>query len=261
MPRSGSTMLCSLLNQNPRFYASSTSCLAQTVRSVSALWSRAPEIKSDLLHDKDAAEARMGRATRGLIEGWYADEADRVVFDKGRLWNYNALLLRHLFPTATLIVCVRDLRNIFASIERHHETNPILDEASVPRERTVYTRADTMFGPEGLVGQPIVGVEDLLRRRLPFVEVVQFESLVANPRLAMDRIYAAIGEEPYDHDYDRVASTATDADALYLNKYPHHYADGPVRDPGDPWRQTVPSDIAQLLIDRFPAYNRAFGYR
>jgi len=265
MPRSGSTLLCNILNQNPRFHASSTSCMAQTVRSISNLWSKSPEIKSEMIVAKDVTQARMVRAVRSLVEGWYHDQAE-VVFDKGRFWNMNAQVLNQLFSDAQLFVCVRDLRDIFASVEKQHAKNPLLDDANDAEELTSYNRADRMFAPKGLLGQQIMGIEDLARRGLknqkgkPFAHTIAYETFVRSPQLILDRVYAVTGEEPFEHDFENVENTATDVDGLYNYKFPHVGA-GKVVDPGTDWREHVPADVAQLIMRTFPNYNRAFGYQ
>ena len=267
MPRSGSTLLCNVLNQNPRFHASSTSCIAQTVRNLSGLWSNAPEIKSEMILDKDATTDRMVRSARALVEAWYADKGE-VVFDKGRFWNLGAPLLHQLFPDAQMFVCVRDLRAVFASVEKQHEKNPLLDDAGNPIELTKYNRADRLFGPNGMLGQQIVGIEDLLRRNLrneqgkPFAHTIQYETFVANPQLVMDRIYAALDEEPFEHDFEDVKPSAgsTNVDGLYNHKFPHE-GTGKIEARPDEWQKYVPPDIAQLVMQKFAGYNRAFGYQ
>lgn len=262
MPRSGSTLLCNVLNQNPDFHASSTSCVAQTVRQISGLWSRSPEIKTELVADKEGTEERMVRSVRALVTAWYEGKA-KVCFDKGRFWNLNAAILHQLFPEAHIFVCVRDLRAIFASIEKQHAKNPMLDDAGNEIELTTYNRADRLFSPQGMLGAQIMGIEDLLRRRFGFVHPIQYETFVANPQLIIDRIYADIGEEPFKHNFEHVENTASEkhgGDALYLNKFPHE-GEGPVERREEDWREHVSPDIAQLVMAKFRGYNQAFGYQ
>ena len=259
-PRSGSTLLCNILNQNPLFKASSTSCLAQSVRSLSNLWSNSPEVKSDLIGDKEGTEARLVRSARAMVEAWYGDSDAEVIFDKGRLWNHSPMVLKQLFPEAHQFVCIRDLREILASIEKQHAKNPMLDEAQNPLELTTFNRADRLFSPQGIVGSQIIGVEDLMRRKLPNVHIIQYETLVQNPKLVIDSIYTVLGADAYEHDFSNVEKTATDVDGLYLGKFPHE-GTGEVKPPENDWRDHVPTDIAGLLMERFQAFNQAFGYR
>ena len=259
IPRSGSTLLCNILNQNPKFRASSTSCIPQSVRALSSLWSNSPEVKSDLLHDKDAAEARMLAASRAMVAAWYQDTDAEVIFDKGRLWNSQSLVLRHLFPEAHMFVCVRDLRDVFASIQKQHSKNPLLDTAENPHQLTAYNRADRMFSPEGMIGSQISGVEDLARRQKPYIHLILFETLVKSPKMVLQNIYSVLNEEYFEHDFENVENTATDADSLYLNKFPHD-GSGKVEPPKGSWRDHLSEDIADEIMKKFPNYNRAFNY-
>jgi hypothetical protein len=165
-----------------------------------------------------------------------------------------------------LFVCVRDLRSIFASVEKQHAKNPIIDEANNPAELTAYNRADRMFSPNGMLGQQIMGIEDLIRRNLrnqdgkPFVYPVQYETFAQSPQLVLDRIYSVTEEEPFEHDFENVENVATDVDGLYGNKFPHIGA-GKVEPSTDDWKEHVPGDIAQLVMSKFQGYNRAFGYQ
>lgn len=239
--------------------------MAQTVRSISGLWSRSPEIKSDLIAEKEATEARMTRSVRALVEAWYADKAP-VVFDKGRFWNLSAMLFNQLFPQGQMFICVRDLRAIFASVEKQHSKNPMIDDAGNAVELTAFNRADRMFSPNGMLGQQIMGIEDMIRRNLrnqegkPFTHPVQYETFVQNPQLVIDRIYTLTGEEPFEHDFENVENTATDVDGLYGNKFPHE-GQGKIEPREEDWREHVPQDIAGLIMQKFAGYNRAFGYQ
>lgn len=255
-PRSGSTLLCNILNQNPRFYASSTSCVAQSVRALSSLWSECPEVRSALIGDRQGAERRIVRAARAMVEAWYADRKFPVVFDKGRLWNNQSMVLSQLFPYAHMFVCVRDPRDIFASIEKQHAKNPMLDEASNPTALTMGGRANSMFQPDGIIGRAIIGVEDLMRRQLDYVHFVQFETLVNNPQLVLDGIYSVIEEESFVHDLTNVINTSDDVDGLYLNKFPHD-GSGKIIPQSGSWRDHISDDIADEIMKRFPLFSQS----
>lgn len=260
LPRSGSTLLTNILNQNPKFFASSTSCVPQFVNGLSFNWSNSIEIKSMLDKDPDATNKRMRDTARATVEAWYAVENKEIIFDKSRAWASSSLLLQDIFPEAKIIVTVRDLRNVFASVEKQHRKNPILDESTNLIEKTIYNRADKMFSAEGLIGAPILGIEDLARRKPNGVIYVMYESFVQNPQVVMDRIYQEIGESPFDHDFDNVVNTSTDPDGFYLNKYPHK-GEGKV-EPGDPdeWKKYLSPDLGNTIMTRFADFNKFFGY-
>lgn len=261
LPRSGSTLLAQILNQNPIFYASPTSIMPQIVSMLSMTFSGSPEIKSALAKGKEVTEAKIDRCVKSVIEAWY--DGKEVVFDKGRGWCHNALILKRLYPEAKMFVTVRDLRNVFATIEKEYGKNPVLDMAANPLEKTVYERANQMFSPQGIIGLPINGVEDLLRRKPDNAVIIQFETFVKSPKLIMEKIYAEIKEPYFEHDFDNVSEVSEDSglyDAVHLNKFPHtvHKKVEP-RDDYE-WKKFVSDDVARLIMEKFNGYNRAFGY-
>ena len=115
LPRSGSTLFCNLLNQNNKFWATSTSNLPQMLNAISHTWNSV-EVKNLLEKQKEETEERMWCSMRSFIEGWHNREGKEVIFDKSRGWSSNNLMLKHLYPNSKIIVFVRDLRNIFSSI-------------------------------------------------------------------------------------------------------------------------------------------------
>jgi hypothetical protein len=223
-------------------------------------WSNSPEIRGDLNREKEKTEERLINALKGLCEGWYSQYGDKTIFDKSRGWTHNLLALRKAYPDSKAIVIVRDLREVFASIEKQHRKNATLDEANQPQGKAIFNRADQMFSPGGLVGGPIHGVEDTIRRKLDCL-YIKFENLAEHPKAIMTEVYKYLGVDEYEHDFENVESTATDPDGLYLYKYPHK-GEGKVEAPKiDAWKEYVPDDIANLLMQRFQLYNSFFGYR
>ena len=258
LPRSGSTLLTNVLNQNPDFYASSTSPLPQLLAITSNFLSTAPEISSMLIHDKETTNQRMIETMRAMIRTWH--QADKHVFDKSRGWANNALLLHQLFPEAVIIVTVRDLRSVFGSVEKQHQKNPILDHAQNPNGKQLYTRADQMFSPDGLIGSATMAVEDLIRRRHKHVVLVVYEQFCDNPQYTIDEIYSALKVKKFDHNFDQVENVAEDVDELYLGKFEHRGEGKVEKVPENEWQEYVSSDIGDAIMRRYPFYNRAFKY-
>jgi sulfotransferase len=259
LPRSGSTLMCNILNQNPDLHASSTSVLPSVMMAMSNLYSNSPEVMSLLTMEREKTEKRIVRSMQAVISAWYAEE-DKHVFDKGRGWAANSLLLKQLYPASLIICMVRDPRNVFASLEKHHRKNPALDYIANPQEKGLYARADAFFSPNGMIGSCILGIEDLVRRKPGNLLVIPYEEMVKNPQVVMDVVYEKMKVASFKHDFDKVENTSQDVDSLYLNKFEHR-GDGSVK-PSNPdeWTQYVPDDLASLIMNRYPFFNQAFGY-
>jgi len=260
LPRSGSTLLCNILNQNPKFWATSTSILPQLINNLISQWSTSIEVKGELANDREATEKRLQRALRDFCDSWHYREDDRtVIFDKSRGWSHSLLHLRAVYPDSRVLVMVRDLRNVFASVEKQHQKTPLFDDARNPGDKTVFNRADKMFSPNGLIGNPITGVEDTIRRRED-VFYIKYEQLSNFPKEVMKEIYQYLGESYFDHDFSNIKNTAMDPDAFYNFKFPHK-GDGEVKPTNiNEWKGYLSDDLALTIMKRFPFYNSRFGY-
>lgn len=261
LPRSGSTLLCNVLNQNPKFYASSTSILPQLCSTLIRAWSSSPDFRGHLQNEE--MEVRLRASMQAFCGAWHG-AGDKTVFDKSRGWTYNLLALWSIFPDAKVIITVRDLRNVYASVEKQHRKNGLLDEAANPVGKTLFSRADMMFGPNNLIGGPLGGIQDVLQRGFtsqhadPRVLIVRYEDLTASPKNELSKIYQYLDESEFQHDFKDVKNTATDPDHLYLFKYPHK-GEGKISK-GDPneWQKFMSPDLGMMIWNRFPWFYHTF---
>lgn len=261
LPRSGSTLLCNILNQNPRFYVSSTSPLFQSMADLAAATAKSPEIRGMLIRDREGTLNRIQRSMRAYCDAWYGHIEKEVVIDKCRFWNYSPGFIANLWPQAKVVTIVRDLRSIFASIEKRHQETAFLDDQRGLLGKTLINRSSFMFSAEGPIGSALHGMMDLIRRKPPNWVWIKYEDLCQDPALTLRRIYRAIDAPDFAHDFSNVENVAEDVDEIYLLKFPHEGC-GPVRRPDtDEWRKWVSPDIEELIGKEFALYNKTFGYR
>ena len=211
LPRSGTTLLAAILNQNPRFRAGMTSPLADIMGVVLA--------ESSSKNDFSFAVSEEQRASllRGLVENFYAGSgAADVVFDTSRLWCSRMKLLEALFPQAKVIACVRNLSWVLDSMERLVRNNPV-GVSKVFRfdtNTTVYTRVEALTDPRGMVGFAFQAVKDAFYGQYAPGQLLllTYETLVRDPASAMRGVYEFIGEPYFEHDFDKVEYNASEFD-------------------------------------------------
>jgi sulfotransferase len=251
MPRSGSTLLCNILNQHPDVHASSTSPVCEMVSALAQGMATQPEITSEVINGNNN---RIIDAERGTIEGWYKNQNKGCVFDKGRGWSTQAALLRRLYPES-LIVCVyRNPADVFASIEARDEETAELQ----PMPGTMAERASTMISNKGIIGASILAVEDLKRRAAENVLFVDYDNLCKHPDKTLQHIGLGAKLATFTYDFDNVQSTATDIDPLYHNKFPHDDATGKVE--VRPKRK-LPDDVVKHIMAQYPYFNREMRFQ
>lgn len=212
LPRSGTTLLAAILNQNPRFRAGMTSPLADIMGVVIAEASSKNDFSFDVSDDQRVA------LLRGLVENFYSVQADAgVVFDTSRLWCSRMQLLDMLFPSVKVIACVRQLAWVLDSMERLVRRQPV-SVSKVFRfdtNTTVYSRVEALTDPRGMVGFAYQATKDAFygQHARDHLLLLTYENLVRDPAAAMRAVYRFLGEPWFEHDFDRIEYHADEFDA------------------------------------------------
>ena len=209
LPRSGSTLLAALLKQNPRFEAGMSGPLAGLFGALLGQMSARNEF-SVFIDD-----TKRERILHGLFDNFYADSPAEVIFDTSRAWCGWMPAIVRLFPDAKVIACVRDVSWIVDSIEKLVQRN-VFSPSSIfnyTAGGTVYTRANGVVAPDGMVGGPYDALKQACygaqRDRLL---LVQYETLTADPAKVMAGIYDFLGEPHFEHDFGHIDYDVTEFD-------------------------------------------------
>ena len=216
LPRSGSTLLCNILNQNPRFHATSTSGILEIILAIRNQWENVLEFQAS--PNKPGKEAVIN----GILGNYYATVKRPVIFDKSRGWLAYMELAEHLIQRkAKVIVPVRKITDILASFERLWRKQA--HEWQFPQERehyadwqTVEGRADIWMRNNQPVGIAYNRIRDAISRGyLDRMHFVEFEKLTRDPQDTIQRVYAFLEEEHFQHDFDNVEQVTHENDDMH----------------------------------------------
>jgi sulfotransferase len=186
--------------------------------------------------------AHLASAMRGYLRGWYHDCERPVVVDKNRAWLHAVEFLLHLEPDAKLVVCLRELGQIYGSIEAQHQRTILIDFPDYLADFDRLGRADVLFAKDKSIGAPLISLHAVLdlpkavQERLYFL---RFEDLMAKPAACMTHLYAWLGVAPFEVEPERIAPGGGESDSHYRMKYLH------ARVPGikPPRRHEIPQRI------------------
>lgn len=200
LPRSGSTMLSSILLQNPKFHASISDPLATCVKGL------IDTIGGDQSMQSEVPNERRKNTIHGLFNGFYGHIDKPVIFNTNRGWTYLTPLIKQVFPNSKLIVCVRDINWILDSLEIAHRKDPLtVNTFAGGPGKSVYERVESFMSEQGIVGFPYIGIKQAItgheRNRLILIE---YNEICKNPEKTMRSIYNFIGEEYYEHNFNNV---------------------------------------------------------
>lgn len=216
MPRSGSTLLCNILNQNPRFHATATSGVLDLILLVRNNWNRIPML-TGLPNDL----ARF-RVLRSILPAFYNDIEKPVIFDKSRGWPAHIEMIEQLMGhKVKILTTVRDVRDILASFEKIWRRDSAL--RMIPQERansekfqTIEGRCEVWMRPNQPVGKAYNAIKDAMVRGYgDRMHYIFFNELTQNPEKVMRGIYEFIGEEYFEHDFKNVVQSTHEDDHIH----------------------------------------------
>jgi sulfotransferase len=260
LPRSGSTLLCNLLGMHPEIKATPTSPLCRMVETLRRTWSEEESLLAQLDSDFDGVYERLGRAARAFIKAWSDDPGTRLTVDKSRAWLFAVEMVRELYPDFQMIVCLRDLRDVYASIERQHRRTLLLTFPDRTEQSLVDARASQLFSSMGVIGGPLRALYNL--GDLPGVErnlyFWRFEDFLKDGPSSLDRLFGWLGLEPMDWQPGEILQTTVpEADSFYRFKYPHNVGQS-VRVPAGFRDEEFSTRILAAIVTRFAWYYRQF---
>jgi len=225
LPRAGSTLLCQLLAQHPDVHCEGhSSPLCNTLLGIRRIISDDSFFLSQLDNSFDPAYANLTSAMQGFLRGWHRDCGKKAVVDKNRAWLHAIELLLRIAPEAKLVVCLRELGQIYGSIEAQHQRTIFLDFIDHLADYDRLGRADMLFAKDKAIGAPLVSlnaVQDLpaeARQRLYFL---RYEDLIAQPAACMVHVYDWLGLSPLQIDPQKLATGVRESDSHYRMKYLH----------------------------------------
>jgi sulfotransferase len=226
LPRAGSTLLCQLLAQHPHVHCEGQSSpLCNLLLGVRRMVSDDPFFLAQLDRSFERSYGHLASAMQGFLHGWNTDCRKQAVVDKNRAWLHAVELLLRIEPNAKLIVCIRELGQIYGSIEAQHQRTILVDFIDHLADFDRFGRADMLFAKDKAIGAPLISLHavldlpKLVQNRLYFL---RFEDLVERPAACMAHLHAWLDLPPFEIDPESLAPMGPpESDSHYRMKYPH----------------------------------------
>lgn len=216
MPRAGSTLLMNLLGQNPRLGITATSGLSHLLWSLRSAFTSGQEFNAQAEQEMNR---RFRNCARGAINGW-AEGDQPVYIDKSRWWLQNFETLREVLGAAPkIIVPVRDLRGICASMEKLFRANSLrLDPTQANQNLqglTVTGRVQLWCGSNP-IGAAAQRVRDTFARDVAGqLLFVRMEDLCRDPEGQLRQVYDYIDEKWHPHRYEEIEQLTVEDDRVF----------------------------------------------
>lgn len=218
LPRSGSTLISSLLNQNPRFYSGPSSPV------VAAMLALENSLANDELYLAYPKPEQATQIISNVLPIFYSDINKPVIFDKNRSWvdrphyitGYFGIQPKILYP-------VRNIDEILTSFISMYHRNPykgegkisFLDEMLIKSNIPLSddARCEFLASPMGILGQSYNGLKSIFEKgQQNILHLIEYNDLVNNPKETMEKIYDFLNEKYFDHNFENIENLHREKD-------------------------------------------------
>lgn len=221
LPRAGSTLLSSILNQNPRFYSGPSSPVLSTMFTIEN------HLISDELYHGYPKPEQANLIISNIIKQFYSDIDQEVIVDKNRAWPARVPYIEGYIGQKAKIICpVRDVDEILTSMimlirrNPYKEGNPrinFIDEQLVKLNISLNddNRCEYVAGPDGILGQSLSAIIECFNQgfgdRIHFIE---YNDIINNPKETLKNLYDFLEETYFEHDFDNIENKNREEDLI-----------------------------------------------
>lgn len=246
LPRTGSTLLSSILCQNPQIHAEGNSAVCQLIYDIH---------NSCVFNAKEQLTAcNRSETIRDFLSQvpdiYYKNCKGQIVVDKCRAWTCKdniSTLKKYVCEDYKVIVLERPITEVIKSFARLYVENNIEKDLNI------------LFTP---MSEPIMrSINDISKIKTEIIQngehdhflFISYDELVNKPEATIQKVYDFCGWEPFQHDFKNVTTKYPEDDSVYFLKGLHDIR--PVVEKKHNQVQ-IPENILQKckMIDKFMGY-------
>jgi sulfotransferase len=198
--RSGSTLLASILSQNPEIYSGGSSAVCQLMWDMHQSINNSEEIKANNL-------THLDEIVKQIPHSYYANTTKPIVVDRHRSWTLPAnveMLKKYVDADIKIVVLVRSNLEIVSSIVHLRKLNGW--------ENPEWN----LFVKDGEpIMRPHAGVRWAKENNNGEFLFVTYDDLINKTQSTLDHIYAHCGWAPFSHNLQFVKNVCQENDEVY----------------------------------------------
>ena len=207
LPRTCSSVIMNILNENPNIFTTGTCCMPYFVE---ACQKRSNEVSEFIALDKDVLHNSYINFLRQGMRGWFEAMTDKpIIFSKSRSWSEYFPHTFAIDPNSKYLVILRDLRDIICSFDSLLWKYPQVDYANGIFHKESFEKRMEIYCTDGTsnLGRPLHMLPHLMEvaEKSPnSFFLCRHEDFNEEPRKTFQMIYEWLGEEYFEHDFDNI---------------------------------------------------------
>lgn len=217
LPRSGSTLLTALLNQNPEIHASTNSPVLDTIHYT----------EEYLLYNSEQYKAHpkpkeAHKVLSSIPHNYYFDTPENIIIDKSRGWVNQIQHIQDYITEEPKIICpvrsIPDIISSFLNLIYQSKTTSFIDEGLIKNNLEISNnnRADYLMSSQGIIGMSYYALQEAFRKtNNKYLLLVEYDDLVSQPQKELNRIYDFLNLSRFNHSFENIKPKFDENDEVY----------------------------------------------
>lgn len=220
LPRSGSTLLSAILNQNPKIYVSERTDLLEMIYILEK------EIPTFESFQTGIEIKGYENVLKSIGNSFYRDKTQPIIIDNNRAWGtpYNFRLASLLNKNIKIICPIRPILEILTSfilLARKNPKSNFIDKSMKNSDFYPYNyrniddaRCEWLMRPNGQLEMSLLAMMNCKNKPESYY-FLEYNDFICKPKESIDNIYRFLDLDNYEHFYSKIKYTNNKNDSQY----------------------------------------------
>ena len=264
LPRSGSTLLTCLLNQNPEVYSSHASELLNSMNKYRYMIAEYEAFRLGLMKENYLS------IFKNMPHSFYENEKKPIIIDKNRAWGapFSLDIANDFTDNIKIIYVYRPILEVLASFIQLARKNPQTNFIDVEILRddflTQYyrpiddVRCDWLMRPNGNIDTPLLPLGMALKEEYKHMfHIVHYDDIVSKTQETLSGIYNFLGIDDYTHNLKKLQPYSNPEDANVLGVPDLHKVRSNIK------KESLPPEkvLSSYVIEKYKNVTTSMGMK
>jgi len=182
MPRSGNTLLGSIINQNPEVSVTANTILTDIIYQIDL-------IKDYLIYQNFPDERSLDNIIKNVFNNYYKDWKAKHIIDRG-VWGTPGNLdsLKTIIKKPKFIILYRPVLECLASFIKNE------------KPKNIEERCYELMQDNGTIGKPLWSIKNVMQEKEDYI-LIHYSDLVKKPLEQINKIYSFLNINNFKHKF------------------------------------------------------------
>ena len=182
LPRSGNTLLGSIINQNPYLNLTANTILTDAIYQLSLL-------KEYQIYKNFPDENSLNNIIKNIFNLYYKDWKANHIIDRG-VWGTpgNLILLKSIIKKPKFIILYRPVLECLASFIK------------IEKPTNVQERCEYLMGKDGMIGKSLLSIKNIIKEKEDYI-IINYLDLIKKTSNEINKIYKFLNIDNFNHKF------------------------------------------------------------